>query len=35
MSTPEKITKAAPKSGLREATGRISDTMPIDGRIST
>jgi len=30
---PEKITKGAPKSGLREKVGRTSDTMPMAGKI--
>ena len=33
MAMPEKITTDRPNSGLREKTGRISETMPMPGRI--
>ncbi len=33
MATPANTRKVYPKSGLRENTGRISDTMPIAGRM--
>ena len=34
-NTPEKMTAWWPNSGRRVKTGRISETMPMDGRIST
>jgi hypothetical protein len=33
IAMPENTTTAYPNSGLRENTGRISDTMPMPGRI--
>ncbi len=33
IATPENTTTAYPNSGLRDMTGRISETMPKPGRI--
>ena len=35
MNTPEKMMAVWPKRGRRVNTGRISETMPMEGRIST